>query len=87
LIIHWRMSFFASSMKNVPKRSPTPRDPECNRKPDVLALIKAHLDKVVPGAERAQVIDALHMVQLGILIDGATVGSVIPSRGAILPAA
>ncbi len=39
------------------------------QEPDVLVLIEADLDEMVPRAQRPEVIDALHMIQLRILVD------------------
>src|ERR1051326_296294 len=43
------------------------------QEPNVLALIETDLDEVVPRTQRSQVINALHMVQLGILVDNRLV--------------
>ena len=38
---------------------PTPREPECSMNHTKLRLVQAHLDEVVAGAERSQVLDAV----------------------------
>ena len=44
------------------------------QEPDVLVLIEADLDEVVPGAERPEMIHPLRVIQLGILVDDHAVG-------------
>src|SRR5882762_2435129 len=88
------MSFFASSMKNVPKRLPTPRDPECNRNQTFSLSSRQTSMKWFPvpsvprwftRAKRLSLTALHHLRNIDAECDGGTEDDRC-SRGSLLPA-